>query len=92
MNTPSAQLFHTSSALTFKDHWDHFTARLGWQRNTRHRVDPGLYAIGDPKPESPVFVTANYTLSFDSVRLAIKGTDAYILVLNTKGINVWCAA
>ena len=92
MNSTSTQLFHTSSQLNFKDRWDHITARQGWQRNTRHRVDPGLYAVGNPTPESPVFVTANYTLSFDAVREALKGMDAYILVLNTKGINVWCAA
>jgi hypothetical protein len=92
VNTPSIQLFHTSSQLTFKDRWDHFMARLGWQRNTRHRVEPGLYTVGNPTPESPVFVTANYTLSFDAVRSALQGMDAYILVLNTKGINVWCAA
>jgi hypothetical protein len=39
-----------------------------------------------------VFVTANYTLSFDTLRAALAGMDAYILVLDTKGINVWCAA
>jgi len=92
MNTPSNQFLHSTSTLTFKDRWDHFTARLGWQRTTHHRVNPGLYAIGNPNPESPVFVTANYTLSFDAVRSTLKDMDAYILVLNTKGINVWCAA
>ena len=43
-------------------------------------------------PTSPVIVTANYTLSFDAVRSALAGISCYILVLNTKGINVWCAA
>jgi NAD-dependent dihydropyrimidine dehydrogenase PreA subunit len=37
-------------------------------------------------------VTANYTLSFDAVRTALKGVDSYLLVLDTKGVNVWCAA
>jgi hypothetical protein len=37
-------------------------------------------------------VTANYTLSFDALRSSLAGTDAYILVLDTSGINVWCAA
>jgi hypothetical protein len=55
-------------------------------------VEPGLYALGHPTPESPVFVTANYTLSFDALRSALAGLDAYILVLDTQGINVWCAA
>jgi hypothetical protein len=57
-----------------------------------HRVEPGLYSLGDPTPESPVFVTANYTLSFDALRTALKAFDCYILVLDTKGVNVWCAA
>jgi hypothetical protein len=39
-----------------------------------------------------VFVTANYTLSFDALRSALAGIDGYILVLDTHGINVWCAA
>ena len=57
-----------------------------------HRRDPGLYLIGDPTPDSPVIVTANYTLSVDAVRAALAGIDCYLLVLDTKGINVWCAA
>lgn len=53
---------------------------------------PGLYALGSPAPDSPVFVTANYTLSFDALRSSLPGADGYILVLDTRGINVWCAA
>lgn len=48
--------------------------------------------MGNPTPDSAVFVTANYTLSFDALRSNLDGVDAYILVLNTRGINVWCAA
>jgi len=55
-------------------------------------VAPGLYAVNAPDPESPVFVSANYKLSFDHLRRALKGITAWILVLDTKGINVWCAA
>jgi hypothetical protein len=58
----------------------------------RYTVRPGLYAVGTPGAESPVLVTANYKLSFDSVRRELTGIDAWILVLDTKGINVWCAA
>ena len=57
-----------------------------------HRVEPGLYQIGNPTAESPVLASANYTLSFDALRSALAGFDAYILVLDTNGINVWCAA
>ena len=57
-----------------------------------HRVEPDLYRLGNPTAESPVFASANYTLSFDALRSALAGFDSYILVLDTKGINVWCAA
>jgi hypothetical protein len=90
MNT-TPDLIHTSSTLTFADHWDHFLARWGYRRGD-HRVTPGLYAIGNPTPESPVFVTANYSLSFDALRSSLPGVDGYILVLDTYGVNVWCAA
>lgn len=81
----------TSAHLSFANYWDHFLARIGYQRGD-HLVTPGLYAIGNPTPESPVFVTANYSLSFDALRSNLAGIDGYILVLDTKGINVWCAA
>jgi hypothetical protein len=81
----------TTSVLNGKNTWDHFQARWGIRRG-HHRVTPGLYALGHPQPSSPVFVTANYTLSFDALRSALGKTDAYILVLDTQGINVWCAA
>ena len=66
-------------------------ARLGVIRR-RYRVAPGLYAVGSPGPDSPVLVTANYKLSFDSLRFSVSGMDAWLLVADTRGINVWCAA
>lgn len=57
-----------------------------------YRIEPGLYAIGNPAELSDVFVTANYKLSFDHLRKNLEGLDAWILVLDTKGINLWCAA
>jgi hypothetical protein len=55
-------------------------------------VEPGLYAVGHPTPDSPVFVSANYKMSFDRLRAALAGIDGWILTLDTKGVNVWCAA
>ena len=81
----------TTGNLTFANTLDHFLARLGWDRSS-HRVEPGLYRLGNPGSDSPVFASANYTLSFDALRSALSGIDAWILVLDTKGINVWCAA
>jgi hypothetical protein len=81
----------TTSTLSPANHWDHFLAR--WAVNRMgHLVKPGLYSLGNPTPDSPVFVTANYTLSFDALRSALRGSDGYILVLDTQGVNVWCAA
>jgi acetyl-CoA decarbonylase/synthase complex subunit gamma len=57
-----------------------------------YTIEPGLYALGRPDEQSPVLVTANYKMSFDKLRQALPGRDVWILVLDTKGINVWCAA
>lgn len=84
-------LQRTDSKITWRHRWDHWLARWGVNRGG-HRVAPGLYALGAPTPDSPVFVTANYTLSFDALRSALDGITGYILVLDTQGINVWCAA
>jgi len=84
-------LLTTTAKLTRTDRWDHFLARIGYKRN-RHRVQPGLYTLGSPGRSSPVFVSANYTLSFDALRSSLKNMNAYILVLDTRGVNVWCAA
>jgi len=81
----------TTSTLTFANYWDHFLARCWINRNMR-RAEPGLYALGNATSDSPVFVTANYRLSFDALRSKLSGIDCYVLVLDTRGINVWCAA
>jgi acetyl-CoA decarbonylase/synthase complex subunit gamma len=57
-----------------------------------YRVDPGLYSLGNPDSSAPVFVSANYRLSFNALRGSLKNSNCWILVLDTKGINVWCAA
>jgi len=79
------------SCISFVNRWDHIKARFGVDR-MGHKVEPGLYAIGAPDDGSPVLVTANYTLSFDALRSSLKAISAYILVLDTFGVNVWCAA
>ncbi len=81
----------TSSQLSFRDILGAIKVRWGIQRNS-FKVDPGLYKIGNPENKSDVFVTANYKLSFDTLRKNLDGLDSWILVLDTKGINVWCAA
>lgn len=77
--------------MSRKDRAIHVLARLGFRRSG-WRVRPGLYRLASAGRESPVFVSANYRLSFDALRESLEGMDAYILVLDTYGINVWCAA
>jgi len=57
-----------------------------------YAVEPGLYAVGEPGRDSPVLVSANYKLTFDTLRKNLGGLDCWLLILDTKGINVWCAA
>src|SRR5659263_292620 len=83
---PLKNLSETSSDITLANQWDHLLARLGVKRN-EHLVEPGLYTLGKTTQDSPVFVSANYTLSFDALRFALAGINAYILVLDTKGIK-----
>jgi len=57
-----------------------------------YAISPGLYAVGNPTADSPVLISANYKMSFDRLRGQLGRLDAWILVLDTRGINVWCAA
>jgi len=77
--------------LLLADKLGSWKARWGIRRMNYHIV-PRLYAVGRPSETSPVFVTANYKMSFDRLRSQLDGIDGWILVLDTKGINVWCAA
>ena len=79
------------TTLSIKDKFGACKARLGVGR-MNYTVEPGLYAIGEPDNGSPVFVSANYKLTFDTLRKNLNGIDCWLLILDTKGINVWCAA
>lgn len=79
------------SSLVWADRFGAFKARWGIGR-MHYTVEPGLYALGMPDKQSPVFVTANYKMSFDKLREALPGRNAWIVVLDTQGINVWCAS
>lgn len=80
-----------STALSKKDKLGSIKVRLGIGRDG-YMIPPGLYAVGKPDNSSPVLVTANYKLTFDSLRSELGGVNAWLAVLDTKGINVWCAA
>ena len=84
-------IIKVTTKLTFSDIMGSFKARWGINR-MNFKVNPGLYSLGSPDSNSPVMVTGNYKMSFDALRKELVGINAYILVLDTKGINVWCAA
>jgi hypothetical protein len=80
-----------STRLTSRDIVGGWRVRWGIKRMD-YKINPGLYAAGKPNDSSPVLVTANYKLTFDSLRKHLENISAWILVLDTKGVNVWCAA
>ena len=91
ISTAIGRVPQVSSSLRWADYWGMFKVR--WKiRRMRYKIDPGLYAVGRPDDRSPVLVTANYKMTFDRLREALPDRNAWILVLDTKGINVWCAA
>ena len=90
-NTPCGPVPRVKTKLAGSDHLGTLVARLGIKRD-QYNIAPGLYAVGNPDQDSPVLVTANYKLSFDSLRRELVDIDAWLLVLDTRGINVWCAA
>lgn len=81
----------TNAAYSWTDRLGTWKARWGVDR-MQYIMAPGLYRLGDPRPESPVLVTSNYKMSFDMLRRELCDRHLWILVLDTKGINVWCAA
>lgn len=91
IQTSAGMVPQVSAQLTSRDTLGAWKVRWGIKR-MNYKIDPGLYAVGYPNEASPVLVTANYKLTFDVLRKELSGLDAWILVLDTKGINVWCAA
>lgn len=89
--SPVGPVPRLGTRLTARDYWGGVKVRLGMGRN-RYAMPAGLYAVGRPSPRSPVLVTANYKLTVDALRKELNAHDAWILVLDTMGINVWCAA
>ncbi len=91
IDTPVGKIPQIATRLLFQDILGTWKAR--WNINRMdYQVSPGLYAVGYPNQESPVLVSANYKMSFDRLRRELDGLNLWILVLDTKGVNVWCAA
>lgn len=91
MMTAGGPIARIATTLSFSDRLGSWKARWDIGR-MNYIVPPGLYAIGSPNGESPVLVTANYKMSYDIVRHYLADRNVWLLVLETYGINVWCAA
>ncbi len=91
IETPAGKVPRIGTCLTIHDVLGALKVRFAVGRHN-YTIPPGLYAVGEPTAESPVFVSANYKLSFDHLRNALDGTNGWVMVLDTQGINVWCAA
>ncbi len=91
LETNTGPVYRVATALDRSDLWGAVKARWGVGR-MNYTVPPGLYAIGAPDENAAVLVSANYKLSFDSLRRELSGLNLWLLVLDTNGINVWCAA
>jgi NAD-dependent dihydropyrimidine dehydrogenase PreA subunit len=54
----------------------------------------GLRRVGDPDRGSPVLVTCNFHITVKRLTRLLEraGVDAWLLVADSRGVNVWCAA
>ncbi|MFA6384504.1 MAG: mercury methylation corrinoid protein HgcA, partial [Candidatus Omnitrophota bacterium] len=91
ITTEAGDIDVISTRWTFSDYAGMVKVRLDIDR-MNYAVAPGIYAVGKPDRLSPVLVSANYKLSFDELRRQLGGLNIWILVIDTKGVNVWCAA
>ncbi len=84
------QLHHRVTLKTMLfDFWS-FTNRIA---PPYAKMATGLYRIGHPDRKSPVLVTGNYELTVRRLVRELDGpVDCWLLVANSRGINVWCAA
>ncbi|MBI5100780.1 MAG: acetyl-CoA synthase subunit gamma [Nitrospirae bacterium] len=89
--TASGPVEKVSTRLSSSDYLGHIRCRTTAFRNN-YTIPPGIYAAGQPGEDSDILVSSNYKLSFDALRKELEGLNVWILVLDTRGINVWCAA
>jgi acetyl-CoA decarbonylase/synthase complex subunit gamma len=57
------------------------------------QVQPGLYEINNPKAESPVLVTTNFSITYFAVANEVEGSglSAWLLVTDAEGMSVLTA-
>ncbi|MEL7659359.1 mercury methylation corrinoid protein HgcA [Acetobacterium wieringae] len=91
IDTSIGSIPQITTKLNFKDVLGGWKVRWGIGR-MNYKITPGLYGVGNPDQDSPILVSCNYKLSFDALRKELSGLNVWILVIDTRGINVWCAA
>ncbi len=91
LQTPAGLVPRVRFDWAASDRLGALAVRMGIGRDS-YRIAPGLYALGEPDAQSPVIVTCNYKLTFDILRRDLAGHSCWLLVIETYGINVWCAA
>lgn len=57
------------------------------------QVQPGVYEINNPKPEDPVLVTTNFSITYFSVANEVEGSGlpAWLVVTDAEGMSVLTA-
>jgi len=57
------------------------------------QVQPGVYEINNPKPDSPVLVTTNFSITYFSVANEVEGSGlpAWLVVCDAEGMSVLTA-
>lgn len=57
------------------------------------QVQPGIYEINAPKPDSPVLVTTNFSITYFSVANEVEGSGlpAWLVVTDAEGMSVLTA-
>jgi SAM-dependent methyltransferase len=55
-------------------------------------VEPGIYPLGNPTSDSPILVSCNYLLTYIILRKKWEHMNTWLLCVDSRGINVWCAA
>ncbi len=57
------------------------------------QVQPGVYEINNPKPESPVLITTNFSITYFSVANEVEGSGqpAWLVVCDAEGMSVLTA-
>ena len=91
IDTAAGIVPRVKTSIDREDQYGTLKARSGFNR-MRYSITPGLYCVGSPDKDSPEMVSANYKLSFDALRKELNGINTWVLVIDTRGINVWCAA